>query len=65
MKVKQGYMAYVSLWIPLIWGVKVLHISLNFLLSSYVYTVCCKLFKVEKFHSFRGLVGNRETFPVK
>ena len=22
---KQGYMAYVSLWIPLIWGVKVLH----------------------------------------
>jgi len=23
MKVKQGYMAYVSLWIPLIWGVKV------------------------------------------
>jgi len=25
MKVKQGYMAYVSLWIPLIWGMKVLH----------------------------------------
>ena len=26
---KQGYMAYVSLWIPLIWGVKVLHILIT------------------------------------
>ena len=24
-EINQGYMAYVSLWIPLIWGVKVLH----------------------------------------
>jgi len=29
MKVKQGYIVYVSLWIPLIWGVKVLHMSLD------------------------------------
>ena len=33
---KQGYMAYVSLWIPLIWGVKVLH--------SNVYILILKLF---------------------
>ena len=25
-EISQGYMAYVSLWIPLIWGVKVLHV---------------------------------------
>ena len=26
-EVNQGYMAYVSLWIALIWGVKVLHLQ--------------------------------------
>jgi len=29
------------------------------------YTIYCKLFEVEKFCVFRGLVGNRKTFPVK
>ena len=29
------------------------------------YTIYCKLFKVEKFCSFHGLIGNHETFPVK
>ena len=28
-------------------------------------TVYCKLFEVEKFRGFRGIVGNHETFPVK
>ena len=28
-------------------------------------TVYCKLFEVENFHSFRGLIGDRETFPAK
>ena len=28
-------------------------------------TVYCKLFKVEKFCGFRGLIGDRETFPAK
>ena len=35
---------------------------------TYYTQVCsedCKLFKVEKFHSFRGLIGNCETFPVQ
>ena len=30
-----------------------------------LYTVYCKLFKVEKFRGFRGLIGDRETFPAK
>ena len=25
----------------------------------------CKLFEVEKFCGFRGLIGDRETFPAK
>ena len=28
-------------------------------------TVYCKSFEVEKFRGFRGLTGDRETFPVK
>ena len=28
-------------------------------------TVYYKLFEVEKFHGFRGLLGDRETFPAK
>ena len=28
-------------------------------------TVYCKLFKVEKFRGFRGLIGDRKTFPAK
>ena len=28
-------------------------------------TVYCKLFEVEKFRGFRGLIGDRETFPAK
>ena len=34
-------------------------------LRKYVYTVYCKSFEVEKFRGFRGLTGDRETFPVK
>ena len=30
-----------------------------------LYTVYCKSFEVEKFHGFRGLIGDRETFPAK
>ena len=30
-----------------------------------LYTVYCKSFEVEKFRGFRGLTGDRETFPVK
>ena len=30
-----------------------------------VNTVYCKLFEVEKFRGFRGLLGDRETFPAK
>ena len=32
---------------------------------GFVNTVYCKSFEVEKFHDFRRLTGNRETFPVK
>ena len=28
-------------------------------------TVYCKLFEVEKFRGFCGLIGDRETFPAK
>ena len=28
-------------------------------------TVYCKSFTVEKFHGFRGLIGDREAFLVK
>ena len=28
-------------------------------------TVYCKLFEVEKFRGFRGLIGDSETFPAK
>ena len=30
-----------------------------------LHTVYCKSFEVEKFRGFRGLTGDRETFPVK
>jgi len=32
---------------------------------QYLNTVYCKLFEVEKFHGFHGIVSNRKTFPVK
>ena len=31
----------------------------------YIYTVYCKSFEVGKFCGFRGLIGDRETFPAK
>ena len=34
-------------------------------MHAYTITVYCKLFEVEKFRSFRGLIGDRETFPAK
>jgi len=39
MKVKQGYVTYVSLWIPLIWGVKVLHIVITYIVK---FILCMK-----------------------
>ena len=35
------------------------------LLHAFCNTVYCKSFEVEKFRGFRGLTGDRETFPVK
>ena len=42
MKVKQGYMAYVSLWIPLIWDVSVTFASYNhfMILVKYQHNTC-------------------------
>ena len=37
----------------------------NLLYLQYSNTVYCKSFEVEKFRGFRGLIGDRETFPVK
>ena len=35
------------------------------IVGAYFNTVYCKSFEVEKFRGFRGLTGDRETFPVK
>ena len=43
----------------------VLHMTVIKLHNALSYTVYCKLFEVEKFRGFHGLVGNRETFLVK
>ena len=35
-EINKGYVAYVSLWIPLIWGVKVLHsYMITIIISAY------------------------------
>ena len=34
-------------------------------LATFINTVYCKLFEVEKFHGFCGLIGDHETFPAK
>ena len=37
----------------------------NVISVLFTITVYCKLFEVEKFRCFRGLIGDRETFPAK
>ena len=41
------------------------HTHVHTYTHTYVHTVYCKSFEAEKFRGFRGLIGDRETFPAK